>query len=170
MKDSVTTDHHDPEFLELHPGTIQVTDRQIQRYAEYFEANRSRILARRSYSEAITPAKAALHKMIDELPDSFSEDDCMFLAAIIGSFSALPPAALLQQLRSDCANQNEMIKRTCIPSKGSEKGAKLQETLPDQFDPDTRTCQMNPEQRAQVATLEKLAGRLVGFDLPGDSS
>ncbi len=53
-------------------------------------------------STSATPAKAALHKMIDELPSSFSEEDCLFLAAIIGSFSALPPAALLQQLHSDC--------------------------------------------------------------------
>lgn len=124
------------------------------------------------WETSVTPAKAALHKMIDELPSSFSEEDCLFLAAIIGSFSALPPAALLQQLHSDCGpvSQGEMIKRTCIPSKGSEKDAKLQEILPDQFDPDTRTCQMNPEQRAQAATLEKMAGKLVGFDLPGDSS
>jgi hypothetical protein len=194
MSKPETTDPHAPDSPESHPGTIQVTDRQIQRYVARFEAIRSSVLARRSCSEACantdktplpeedtamsqnekssTPAKVALHKMIDELPSSFSEEDCLFLAAIIGSFSALPPAALLQQLHSDCGpvNQGEMIKRTCIPSKGSEKDAKLQEILPDQFDPDTRTCQMNPEQRAQAATLEKMAGKLVGFDLPGDSS
>jgi hypothetical protein len=66
--------------------------------------------------------------------------------------------------------EHQTIKRTCTPSTGSEKGAKLQEILPDQFDPDTRTCQMNPEQRAQAATVENMAGTLVGFDLPDNSS
>lgn len=67
-------------------------------------------------------------------------------------------------------SQSEMIKRTCIPSRGSEKGAKLQEILPDQFDPDTRTCQMSPVQRAQVEIVEKMAEKRAVFDLPGDSS
>ena len=63
-----------------------------------------------------------------------------------------------------------MIKRMCTPSTGSEKGAKLQEISLSQFDPDTRTCRMNPEQRALAATVESIAGTLVGSGLLDDSS
>lgn len=66
--------------------------------------------------------------------------------------------------------EHQTIKKTCIPSTGSEKGAKLQEILPDQFDPDTRTCQMNPEQRAQAATVENMAGKLVGSVTPAKAA
>lgn len=66
-------DHPDPP--ESHPGTIQATDRQIQRYVARFEAIQSRLLARRSCSEvyANTDRTSYIPACLDHLRKYFSK-------------------------------------------------------------------------------------------------
>lgn len=80
-------------------SAIRITRRLVKRANKHNWGNEKPEQQKNYDAESV---KAALHRMVDDLPSSFSEDDGLFLAAIMGSFSALPPAALLQQLRSDC--------------------------------------------------------------------
>lgn len=74
LNEIITAKDH-PDSLESHPGTIQVTERQIQRYLARFEAVQSRILARRSCSEvsANTGKTSCIQAYLDRLRKYFSK-------------------------------------------------------------------------------------------------